>query len=402
MARGLATTGNASCDGLPTMIPLSTDDDWIVQNPGAGHRVVVTKELPGTRWLSALDHGDCEVHISRSQRVLEESEIVRAMGDRCDGIIGQLTETWSESLFAALERVGGRVYANYAVGYNNVDVSAATRHGIAVGNTPGVLTETTAEMAVALLFAAARRVVEADAYVRAGKFEGWLPGLFLGQRLWGGTLGIIGAGRIGTSFARMVAPGHDMDVLYHDLHPARDLEAGFEALNRFRTGAGQRELRCRRASDPDEVFREADVVSLHVLLDDTTYHLVDARRLGLMKPAAILVNTSRGPVLDETALVKHLQTHPEFRVGLDVFEDEPRLAPGLTGCRNAVIVPHIASATSWTRSGMATLAACNVAAVLRGDPVTRSLRVQDFLEGETFPARAPAIVNASDLGLDLA
>ncbi len=376
--------------------------DWTKHNAGAPKRVVVTKRLPGDRWLRILTDAGCEVDVSTTRRSLSVEQIRQAIGDRCDGAIGQLTETWGAELFEALAAAGGTVYSNYAVGYNNVDVAEATRREIRVGNTPGVLTETTAEMAVALLFAAARRVPEAERYLRDGKFDGWLPDLFLGKRLWGGTLGVVGAGRIGACFARMVAPGHDMHLIYQDIARNEALEAWFEAINRTRAEVGESPLRCEHVDHVDALLERADAVSLHVPLDEGTRHLIDARRLRLMKRDAILVNTSRGPVIDERALVEHLRATPSFRAGLDVFEDEPRLAPGLAELPNAVIVPHIASATDWTRQGMATIAAANVAAILRGDPVASDPRVEDFLEGDSPPRLAPSIVNAGDLGLPTA
>jgi hydroxypyruvate reductase 1 len=376
--------------------------NWTAHNPSGRFRVVVTKGLPGRRWLKILTGAGCRVEVSPSRSIHSLAEIRAAIGERCDGAIGQLTEAWGEELFSVLASAGGRAYSNYAVGYNNVDVAAATRNRIAVGNTPGVLTETTAEMAVALLFAAARRIPEAQDFLRAGRFEGWLPDLFLGKRLWGGTLGIVGAGRIGAAFARMAAPGHDMDLLYFDVQRNEALEQWFESLNRLRRAMNERPLACQRADAVEDLLRKSDVVSLHVLLDASTRHLINAGRLALMREDAILVNTSRGPVIDERALVAHLRSHPEFRVGLDVFENEPALAPGLSDCPNAVIVPHIASATRWTREGMATLAAANVAAVLRGDPVARELRVEEFLGEGPPPRLAPSIVNADALRLPTA
>ena len=201
---------------------------WRVVNRGGKFRVVVTKELPGTRWLDQLLAADAEVHISNTTHILTNAEIIEAIGTKCDGLIGQLTENWGGELFEALKQAGGKVYANYAVGYNNVDVPEATKRGIAVGNTPGVLTETTAEMACTLMFGAARRLSESEVFTKAGKYEGWLPDLFLGKRLWGGTLGIIGAGRIGAMFAKMVAPGHSMNVIYYDLYKNQALEDFFD------------------------------------------------------------------------------------------------------------------------------------------------------------------------------
>jgi hydroxypyruvate reductase 1 len=284
------------------------------------------------------------------------------------------------------------------VGYNNVDLAAATANGIPVGNTPGVLTETTAEMAVALTFAAARRTGEAERFLRAGKYEGWLPTLFLGELLWRKTVGVIGAGRIGEAYARMMVEGHKMNLLYHDVRPNTGLEAFVSDYARFLEARGEAPVTCRRTETLEDLLLEADCVSIHTVLDETTHHLIDARRLGLMKEDAVLVNTSRGPVVDEAALVAHCRSNPRFRTGLDVFEEEPKLAPGLDELENAVIVPHIASATRWTRQGMATLAAANVAGLLMGYPAWQRPDIAPFLEGDP-PKAAPSILNAEELGI---
>lgn len=369
---------------------------WQTLNAGSTFRVVVTKHLPGERWLEILRQADCEVYACDSADVLGPEEIKAAIGARCDGLIGQLTERWDEDLFSALASAGGRVYSNYAVGYDNVDVPAATEHEIAVGNTPGVLTETTAELAMALTFAAARRVCESDVFLRGGHYHGWLPHLFLGKRLHGATLGIIGTGRIGSKYAQMLASACHMDVVYFELFRNDELERYFEKFSEF---IG-RPLRCEAAETVEEVLRRAHVVSIHVPLSEQTLHLINKERLELMRSDAVLVNSSRGPVIDESALVDHLRAHPDFRVGLDVFEHEPVLAPGLAELPNAVIVPHIGSATVWTRAGMATLAAANIVGVLRGDPVATTLDAEAFMEGDC-PRFAPSIVNASELALTL-
>jgi hydroxypyruvate reductase 1 len=373
------------------------DREWRIHNPDGSHRVMVTKRLPGTRWLNRLEQADCRVEICTASGALEEAALLDAIGGACDGAIGQLTETWGESLFAALKAAGAKVYSNYAVGYNNVDVAAATRHGILVGNTPGVLTEATAEMAVALTFAAARRLGEAERYLRAGRFEGWLPTLFLGNLLRGATLGVVGAGRIGTAYARMMAEGHKVNLLYFSRTANAGLEDFMAAYSRFLESRGEPPLFCRRAESLDDLLARADCVSLHTALSEDTRHLIDARRLSLMKKEAILINTSRGPVIDEAALVDHCRSHPGFRAGLDVFEDEPRLSPGLAHLVNVVIVPHIASATRWTREGMATLAAANVAGVLQGYPAARDAPAEPFLT-DPAPRAAPSLVNAGALG----
>lgn len=302
-------------------------------------------------------------------------------------------------MFAALRKAGGTAYSNYAVGYNNVDVEAATKRGIPVGNTPGVLTEATAEMAAALTLSAARRVPEADAFMRKGEYEGWLPTLFLGNPLTRKTVGVIGAGRIGTAYAKMMVEAFKMDCVYFDIRRNRELETYLRDYSSFLRARGEAPVKVTRAKTVEEVLKISDVVSLHPLLDETTHHLINAKRLRMMKSNAILVNAARGPVIDEAALVAHCKRNPEFKAGLDVFENEPKMKPGLSRLENVVIVPHIASATGWTREGMAILAASNVAAILRGWPVSADPnRILEFVDGKA-PKAAPSIVNANELGL---
>ena len=372
--------------------------EWQVHNPAGSKRVVVTKELPGKRWLDVLVQAGCKVEVCSSSDILSAAEIKTAIGNRCAGAIGQITESWGEEMFTALANAGGKVYSNYAVGFDNVDLDAATRHGIVVGNTPGVLTETTAQMAVALTFAAARRVSEAERFLREGKYKGWLPTLFLGNLLWRKTLGVIGAGRIGTAYALMMVEGHKMDLIYFDPHAKRRLEDYISGYNGFLAARKLRTINCKRADQIEDLLREADCVSIHTILNESTHHLINKERLALMKDDAILINTSRGPVIDEAALVEHCRAHPRFKVGLDVFEHEPETQPGLLDLDNVVKVPHIASATSWTRRGMATLAASNVAAILMGQPAWQKSDIAPFLEGPP-PAAAPSILNAKELSI---
>ena len=296
-----------------------TSFEWRVHNPAGSRRVIVTKELPGARWLDILAAADCRVDICTSPDILPAATIRDVLAPGCDAAIGQLTEPWDANLFKALKAAGGKAYSNYAVGFNNVDVAAATRHGIPVGNTPGVLTETTAQMAVALTFAAARRTGEAERYLRAGRYRGWQPALFLGELLWRKTVGVIGAGRIGDAYARMMVEGHKMNVLYYDIHPNEGLEAYLAAYSDFLVAQGQDPVACTRAATVEDLLEKADCVSIHTILDESTHHLINAERLALMKPNAVIVNTSRGPVIDEAALVAHCQTQPAFRAGLDVF-----------------------------------------------------------------------------------
>jgi hydroxypyruvate reductase 1 len=373
---------------------------WTTYNSAGNKRVVVTKELPGNQWLEILTRAGCQVDVCTSTDILRPDEIKNAIGDHCDGAIGQLTEDWGSALFEALKLAGGKAYSNYAVGFNNVDLDAASKQGISVGNTPGVLTETTAEMAITLTFAAARRVVEADTFMRQGHFIGWLPTLFLGELLRHKTVGVIGAGRIGSAFARMMVEGHKMNLIYYDLYKNKALEDYIIAYGKFLKARGEDPIWFKCAENVEELLREADVVSIHTILDESTYHLINKERLLLMKENAIIVNTARGPVIDESALVDHCQAHPKFMAALDVFEDEPEMKPGLKDLDNVVIVPHIASATRWAREGMATLAASNVAGILMGYPAWQKSDITPFLANKP-PRAAPSILNAKEIGVPL-
>lgn len=311
-----------------------------------GFNVYITREIPEpgmTMVREACEGADC----NPEDRVLSREELLANVKGR-DGVLSLLTDTVNAEVFDAA--AGAKIFANYAVGFNNIDVDAATERGIMITNTPGVLTDATADMAWALLFSVARCVVEADQYTRAGKFKGWSPKLFLGGDITGRTLGIVGAGRIGTAMA-LRSVGFKMKVLYCD--PMRNEEL-------------ERELGARQV-DLDTLLHESDFVSVHVLLDEETRHLIGPDELAKMKPTAYLINTSRGPVIDEVALVAALKSGEIAGAGLDVFEDEPELKPGLADLDNAVVPPHIASATIWTRGKMAEMAATNLVAGLKGE-----------------------------------
>jgi glyoxylate reductase len=241
-----------------------------------------------------------------------------------------------------------KVISICAVGYNNVDVKEATRRGILVTNTPGVLRETTADLAWALLLAAARRIPEGDRMVRSGRFVGWSPSLLLGHDVHGKTLGIVGMGDIGTAVARRAA-GFGMRVIYHNRNPSPlAAEVGAEMVSL------------------DQLLSKADFVSLHVPLSQSTRHLIGKMELDMMKPTAILINVSRGEVIDEAALVEALKQGRIAGAGLDVFENEPKLAPGLVGLENVVLAPHVGSASVETRQRMARIAVDNLTDALEG------------------------------------
>src|SRR5213079_2555123 len=280
---------------------------------------------------------------------LSKAELIRRLQGK-EALVCHIISAIDEEVFAACPDL--KVVANVAVGFNNVDVAAATRHGVVVTNTPDVLTETTADFAWALLMAAARRVVEADRFARSGQWSRWQWDLLWGNDVYGKTLGVIGFGRIGRAVARR-ALGFNMRVLYHDTVRA--------------DGAAERELKATYV-EQDTLLRESDFVSLHTLFIPETKHLLNERTLRLMKKTAILVNAARGPIVDEAALVRALREGWIAGAGLDVFEDEPKIHPGLLSLANVTLAPHIASASLDTRLAMATLAVRNCLAVLEGKP----------------------------------
>ncbi|MBC5825262.1 MAG: D-glycerate dehydrogenase [Candidatus Eremiobacteraeota bacterium] len=277
-----------------------------------------------------------------------------------DALVCLLTEKVDAELLAAAPAV--KIVANVAVGFDNLDVAAGTRAGVVMSNTPGVLDETTADLAFALLMASARRVVEADRLVRTGTWAGWGIMQYLGHDIHHATLGIVGLGRIGKAVARRAA-GFAMNVLYADAAPAgEDVE---------------KELRARFVPLKD-LLRESDFVSLHVPLMEQTHHLIDASALKLMKKSAHLINTSRGPVVDEKALVDALNSGTIAGAGLDVYENEPMISSELLALPNVVLLPHIASASHATRGKMSEVAARNVIAFFNGGPLPTPLNPEAF------------------------
>ncbi len=307
--------------------------------------ILISRILPE----QALDmaRAKAEVDYFAHDRPMPRAELLTRLKGR-QGLICVISEVINEELLAACPEL--RVVSNVAVGYNNVDVAAATRRGVVITNTPDVLTDTTADFAWTLLMSAARRLAEADRFVRDGKWKQWEMMLLLGGDVHGKTLGIVGFGRIGRAMARR-ALGFNMRVLYQDAVAA--------------DAAAERELRATRVDLPT-LLRESDFVTLHTPLIPETRHLINAQSLKTMKKTAYLINASRGPVVDEAALAQALKEGWIAGAGLDVFEEEPKVNPALLGLVNVTVAPHIASASHETRIKMATLAVENCLAVLGG------------------------------------
>ena len=307
-------------------------------------KVLVTREIPEAG-LRLLEDFDVTVLFERPPERGELLEAVRG----ANGILPTVTEKMDAEVMDTAGE-GLKVIANMAVGYDNVNVEAARERDIVVTNTPEVLTETTADTTFMLLLAAARRLGEAERLLRSGKWDAWGPMQLLGPDVWGKKLGLVGLGRIGQAVARR-SSGFQMEVLYYDQYRNEGVE---EEL-----GARYLEL--------DDLLRESDFVSIHTPLTPETRHLISERELDLMQPTSVLVNASRGPVVDEAALADALAERRIFAAGLDVYEEEPKVHPKLLELENVVLAPHIGSASIETRDSMAALAAENLVAVLRGE-----------------------------------
>lgn len=313
-------------------------------------KILVTQKVPDVAYPPLEEMGDVEANTEEG--VIWPYEELLRRGPGHDYIYCLLTDRIDAGFLDACANGTPRLrmIANMAVGFNNVDLEAATRLGIAISNTPGVLSDTTGDFAFALLMATARRIPEAERYLRAGKYTGWGPLLFCGADLHHATLGLVGAGRIGKIVAQR-ASGFEMKVLYYDVYRM----------------SPEDEARYHMIYTPmDEVLQQADFVSVHTPYMPSTHHLIGERELKLMKPTAILINTARGPIIDEKALVKALQAGTIARAGLDVFENEPAVEPELLTMENVVITPHIASASIETRGKMAKMASDNLVAFHHG------------------------------------
>lgn len=311
----------------------------------AKFKIFVTRKIP-VSGLKMLTKKGYQVKVSPVDRVLTKKEIIKNVKG-IDALACLLTDKIDDEIMAA---AGPKlkIIANYAVGYNNIDIVAAKKRKILVSNTPGVLTKSVAEFTISLIMAIAKRVVSADDFVRQKKFKGWEPMLFLGSGLFGKTLGIVGSGRIGTAVAEIAHRGLKMKIIYHSRSRNPQIEKIFKA----------------QYVSLNQLLKKADFVSLHVPLGPATRHLIGAKELRLMKRTAYLINTSRGPVVDEKALYKALKSRSIRAAAIDVFEKEPKLTPGLGGLDNIIVTPHIASATEEARDEMSEILAANIIAAL--------------------------------------
>jgi glyoxylate reductase len=312
-------------------------------------KVFVSRIIPEAGLQRIRERCDAEVW---TDPLPPPADVLRKRTAQCEGLVSLLTDRIDAAFLDSVPRL--RVISNYAVGFNNIDVPAATARGIAVGNTPGVLTEATADMAFCLLIAAARRLTGAAHYATEGKWKTWEPVGHLGQDLVGRTVGVVGMGRIGTALARRCRFGWDMKVLYHDVYRNEKAEAELGA----------------RQVDFDTLLRESDFISVHTDLNEKTRGMFGAEQFRKMKPTAVFVNTARGPLVDQKALYEALRSGTIFAAGLDVTDPEPPDPNDpLLKMPNAIVAPHIASATVGTRNAMAEICADNLLAGLNGQPL---------------------------------
>ena len=313
-------------------------------------RIVVTRAVPQTTiecMRSSLP--EAEVIVNPEDANLSAAQFFDLIGTDCDALLCTLADNLDEAAIARLPD-NLKVIATYAVGTNNIDIASAAARGIAVANTPDVLTKATAEIAVVLMLTCARRIISGDQLMRAGEFKGWSPLMHLGRDVYDTKVGVVGPGRIGAQVAQTMHRGFGCSVVYTSRSVKPELENT--------CGAEKVEL--------DELLSQSDFVSLHCPLNEETYHLLDARRIGLMKKTAFLVNTARGPVVDELALVDALERGVIAGAGFDVYEEEPALSPRLAELENVVLLPHIGSATHVTRDKMGLMCANAIVDVLQG------------------------------------
>lgn len=313
-------------------------------------KIFVTRKIPEVG-INKLHEAGFEVEMNPMDKVLSKEELIHYLKNgQYDAVLSLLTDKIdAEVLRSAGQKC--RIFANYAVGFDNIDLNEAKKLGIMVTNTPGVVSNTVAEHTFAIMLSIAHRISEGDRFARAGKYHGWEPMMLLGTDLSGKTLGVIGLGSIGSRVAYQGKKGFDMNVIYYDVKRNEQFE---------------KEMGAVFLPTPEEVLKKADFVSIHVPLMDSTRHLINAERLKMMKPSAYLVNTSRGPIVDEKALAQALKNNVIKGAAIDVFENEPAIEPELIKLENVILTPHIASATLEARDKMALLAANNIISALEG------------------------------------
>ena len=308
-------------------------------------KIYITRIIPESGVKILKDKG-YEIVVNSEDRVLTKEELINSLkGQNYDALFCLLTDKIDGEVMDAFGPQL-KIIANMAVGFDNIDIEEVKKRGIMVTNTPDVLTDTVAEHTFALMLAIAHRIVEADKFTRAGKYNGWAPMLLLGGDLSGKTLGVVGLGRIGSRVAYHAAKGFGMKVLYYDIKRNEEFSATYTSL--------------------EDLLKQSDFVSIHVPFLESTHHLINAENLKLMKPTAYLINTSRGPIIDEAALAEALSNKIIKGAALDVFEFEPKITPELLKLDNIILTPHIASATEETRSKMSALAATNIIEALEG------------------------------------
>lgn len=315
-------------------------------------KIYITRKIPEVG-IKMLRDKDYEVDINPKDRVLSKNELIKILKNKpYDAVLCLLTDKIDGEVMDATPSV--KIFANYAVGFDNIDLSVAKMKGITITNTPGVLTEAVAEHALALALAISRRIPEADNFTKKKKYKGWAPMLLLGDSILDKKFGILGLGRIGSKLAHIAVSGFGAKIIYYDIKRNESFEKEFPM--------GAVEYR----NSIEEVLKESDIVSIHLPLMLETRHIINKERLSMMKRSAYLINTSRGAIIDEEALVEALKNKIIKGAALDVFENEPKLAKGLAKLNNVILTPHIASATEMARGEMSRLAAENIIAFFEG------------------------------------
>ena len=318
-------------------------------------KIFITRNIPEAG-LKLLREKGIDFDIGNYKKPLTRKQLIKDLKKKpYDGVISFLTDSLDKEVFDACPTA--KVFSNYSVGFNNANLEEAKKRGIEITNTPGTSAVAVAEHTVALIFALTTRLVEADEFIRKGKYKGWDPDLFIGTDLKGKTVGLIGGGQIGTKVAQMLHNGFDVNIIYSDIVPNKELEESFHVVRK----------------ETIDVIKESDILSLHVPLNEGTMHLINKDNLKLMKKTAFLINTSRGPVVEEKALVEALKNKTITGAALDVFEFEPKLTKGLTKLDNVVLTPHIASARQTARDMMAEVAAKNIISFLETGKVINSV-----------------------------